>query len=107
MKRIALIGLSIWSMSLHGQTGPDQATEIIYGRKDGMALTMVVQPPAAAPNGKAVIWVVSAGWTSKYNFVSLFKGLTRPFSERGYTLFYVMHGSAELEITRESASGDI
>jgi len=82
MKRIALIFLTLWPISLFGQTGLDQATEVTYGRKDGMALTMVVQPPAAASNGKAVIWVVSAGWTSDFNYVHLFKGLTRPFSER-------------------------
>jgi acetyl esterase/lipase len=83
----------VCSLSLNGQTGLDKATEITYGRKDGMALTMVVQPPAAASNGKAVIWVVSAGWTSDFNYVNLFRGLTRPFSERGYTVFFVMHGS--------------
>jgi acetyl esterase/lipase len=93
MKRVTLLFLSIWSLSVHGQTVLDQTIEIIYGRKDGMALTMMAQPPAIASNGKAVIWVVSAGWTSDFNYVNLFKGLTRPFSERGYTLFYVMHGS--------------
>jgi len=93
MKRITLIFLSIWSLNVYCQTALDKTTEITYGRKDGMALTMVAQPPEAASNGKAVIWVVSAGWTSDFNYVNLFKGLTMPFSDRGYTLFFVMHGS--------------
>lgn len=67
--------------------------EVIYGRKDGMALTMVVQPPSVPFNGKGVIWVVSAGWTSDFNWVPLFKVLAKPISDRGYTVFYVMHGS--------------
>lgn len=93
MKRTILLFLSLLSLSVHCQTILDKETEITYGRKDGMALTMVVQPPAAASNGKAVIWVVSAGWTSDFNFVNLFKLLSRPFSERGYTLFFALHGS--------------
>jgi len=93
MRRIPILFLFIGSLSVHCQTGLDKTKEITYGRKDGMALTMMAQPPAVASNGKAVIWVVSAGWTSDFNYVNLFKGLTRPFSERGYTLFFVMHGS--------------
>jgi acetyl esterase/lipase len=93
MGRIALLFLSGLSFSVHCQTVIVKATEITYGRKDGMALTMVVQPPAVVSNGKAVIWVVSAGWTSEFSYVNLFKGLTMPFSDRGYTLFFVMHGS--------------
>jgi acetyl esterase/lipase len=70
-----------------------EITEITYGRKDGMALTMVLQPPAGFSNGRGVIWVVSAGWTSDYNWINLFRGLVKPISDRGYTIFYVMHGS--------------
>jgi hypothetical protein len=36
-----------------------------------MAITMLAQPPAAASKGKAVIWVVSAGWSSDFNYVKL------------------------------------
>lgn len=70
-----------------------EPTEITYGRKDGMALTMVVQPPEVAGNGKGVIWIVSAGWTSDYNWISMFRGLMKPISDKGYTIFFVMHGS--------------
>lgn len=83
-----------WLPSLiYGQTMTVEPSEVIYGRKDGMALTMVVQKPDTIPNGKAIIWVVSAGWTSNYNWVAMFKGLVKPISDRGYTLFFVMHGS--------------
>jgi acetyl esterase/lipase len=94
MKRvIILIFLSIQFFSVCSQQVLDQPKEITYGRKDGMALTMLVQPPAVTSNGKAIIWVVSAGWTSDFNWIALFKILTKPLSDRGFTLFFVMHGS--------------
>jgi acetyl esterase/lipase len=54
---------------------------------------MVVAPPEGPANGKAVIWIVSAGWTSDYNWVNMFRSLVKPVSDRGYTIFFVMHGS--------------
>ena len=94
MKRIiTLIFLIFLFLAANSQQVPAPLTEVIYGRKDGMALTMQVQPPSVASNNKAVIWVVSAGWTSDFSWINLFKMLTKPISDRGYTIFYVMHGS--------------
>lgn len=93
--RIAVISLLMLliSVTAASQVSNDKSYEVTYGRKDGMALTMVVHAPAVVPNGKGIIWVVSAGWTSDYNWVNMFKGLMKPVSDRGYTIFYVMHGS--------------
>jgi len=94
MKRIAYIfSFAFLTITTFGQTGAVKPYEVTYGRKDGMALTMVVQPPEAPSNGKGIIWVVSAGWTSDYTMILMFKGLVKPISDRGYTVFYVMHGS--------------
>jgi acetyl esterase/lipase len=94
MKRpVILLFLITQFLSVYSQKVSDQPTEVIYGRKDGMALTMEVQPPVVQSNGKAIIWVMSAGWTSDFNWIPMFKILTKPFSDRGYTLFFVMHGS--------------
>lgn len=68
-------------------------TEVIYGRKDGMALTMVVLEPQAKPNGKAIINVMSGGWVSSYDWLPWAINDSRPFLDRGYTVFSVMHGS--------------
>jgi acetyl esterase/lipase len=54
---------------------------------------MLVHPPSVTSNARAIIWIVSAGWTSDFNWVPLFKVLTKPLSDRGYTVFFVMHGS--------------
>ena len=92
-RRIVLFIFLCCALKCIGQPSADQTQEVIYGRKDGMALTMVVQKPDTLSNGKGIIWVMSAGWTSDINWVQMFKGLIKPISDRGYTIFYVMHGS--------------
>lgn len=66
--------------------------EVIYSRKDGMALTMVVLKPEKQ-NGKAIVSVVSGNWFSRY--VSIPKSISNstPFLESGYTVFLTLHSS--------------
>lgn len=64
--------------------------EIIYGRKDGMALTMDVITPQKA-NGLGVVWVVSGGWFSSHDAIR--PALVSTLLARGYTVFAVVHGS--------------
>ena len=65
--------------------------DVIYGRKDGMALTMDVLTPKKNANGAAVIWVVSGGWFSSHEAIRpLF---VAELLSRGYTVFAVVHGS--------------
>lgn len=92
-KTIVLISLLIHFISVSGQQVTDQSQEIIYGRKNGLALTMLVQPPTGQSNERGIIWVVSAGWTSDFVYTGMFKLLAKPLSDRGFTIFYVMHGS--------------
>jgi acetyl esterase/lipase len=64
--------------------------DLIYGRKYGMALTMDVFQPAK-PNGAGVVWVVSGGWFSRPEGIN--PALTSVLTNRGYTVFCVLHGS--------------
>ena len=64
--------------------------DVIYGRKYGTALTMDVYTPTQAPNGAALIWVVSGGWVSGHGAKS---DRYNEFLRRGYTVFAVVHGS--------------
>ena len=68
-------------------------TEIIYGRKDGMALTMLMLVPKERPNGKAIISVVSGNWNSSYNYAQSFVNSSKIYLDRGYVVFTVIHGS--------------
>lgn len=65
--------------------------DVIYGRKFGTALTMDVFTPKEKPNRAAVIVVVSGGWFSAHEAIN--QGFVTPFTNKGYTVFAVVHGS--------------
>jgi acetyl esterase/lipase len=67
-------------------------TEVIYGRKDGMALTMTVLTPKRNPKGKAIISVLSGNWVSSERMREGFPERTQMYLDRGYTVFGVMVG---------------
>ena len=72
---------------------PKITADVIYGHKDGMALTYDVFE-ATNPNGAGVIYMVSGGWFSIWrppeNRVVSFE----PLLAEGFTVFAVHHGSA-------------
>ncbi|MBK7308240.1 MAG: hypothetical protein IPI88_15270 [Chitinophagaceae bacterium] len=68
-------------------------TEIIYGRKDGMALTMMMLKPKQKANGKAIISVLNGNWVSAPRMMEMFLVRSNLYLESGYTLFGVMVGS--------------
>jgi acetyl esterase/lipase len=65
--------------------------DVIYGRKYGVALTMDVFAPKEKGNGRGIIWCVSGGWYSSKDSVNA--AFAKPFLDRGYTVFQVVHGS--------------
>ena len=69
----------------------DRKTDVVYGRKHGMALTMDVFTPKENANGAAIVWIVSGGWFSSHQAIS--PGWIEEFLKRGYTVFAVVHGS--------------
>jgi acetyl esterase/lipase len=67
--------------------------DVVYGRRDGHALTMDVVVPRK-PNGAGVILCISAEYRSTPEFLGMAKFLVAPhFTNRGYTVFAVMHSS--------------
>jgi len=74
-----------------GDTAQDQ--EIIYGRRDGMALVMTVLKPEK-PNGKAIVSIISSGWHCDHAWFATYKNRAMPFVEAGYTVFLAEHASA-------------
>ena len=67
--------------------------EFIYGRKDGVALTLIQIKPKVKPNGKAIIFVVSGNWVSSYNGIEMSTTTVNSFLTKGYTVFAAVHGS--------------
>lgn len=71
----------------------NKGVEIVYGHKDGLAMTMVMLMPTANSKGKAIINVVSGAWMSEYAWALKQEEKVAPYLEAGYTVFNVMHGS--------------
>lgn len=65
--------------------------DVIYGRKQGMALTLDVFTPREKANHLGVIYVVSGGWNSDHNHINI--RFFEKLLQRGYTVFAVVHGS--------------
>ena len=67
--------------------------DVVYGHKDGMALTFDVVKPTK-PNGAAVLWIQSGGWYSVWVDPKVWPAAGKHFLDKGYTLFIVRHGSS-------------
>ncbi len=71
----------------------ERTMDVVYARRDGVALTMDVFQPQA-PNGAAVIQVISGGFLSAHEQIQ--PALFQPLLNRGYTVFAVVPGSRPL-----------
>ncbi|QHV94631.1 alpha/beta hydrolase [Spirosoma endbachense] len=94
----ALIGLikPIGSLGQSGQLNakePARIQDVIYDHKFGTALTMDILKPAK-PNGIGVIFVLSGGWHSDISMIEKRRKHFHYFTDRGQTVFLVIHGSA-------------
>lgn len=74
---------------------PSVTTDVVYGHKDGLALTFDVHRPAQ-PNGAGVIAIVSGGWQSNVEMSrAIVDGYLAPLlNAKGFTVFAVRHGSS-------------
>ncbi len=70
-----------------------QQNELVYGRKDGLALMMAQLKPKVKPNGRAIIRVLAGSWYSSFSWVERSVYYTRKYLDRGYTVFMVVLGS--------------
>jgi acetyl esterase/lipase len=81
-----------------------QSKEVIYGHKDGLALTFDVFEPVVEPNGAAVVFIVSGGWFSKWAPPEQTRNVLNPFLAAGYKAFAVRHGSSPRYSIAEAVS---
>ena len=74
---------------------PSVTTDVVYGHKDGLALTFDVHRPAQL-NGAGVIAIVSGGYQSSVEMSRLIvDGYLSPLlNEKGFIVFAVRHGSS-------------
>ena len=67
--------------------------ELIYDRKDGVALTMLQLKPRTASNHKAIIWIMAGSWFSSYSQAERSIRPSSVYLDKGFTVFLVILGS--------------
>lgn len=90
--------VSAWLLTgsqLRGADAVRRTEDIVYGRKDGMALTLDLFQPER-PNGAALMFLVNGGWLSSKEtplMVTIRPADYEPFLRRGFTVFAVVTSS--------------
>lgn len=89
MRRFALVLLLLPLGPAAARDDPPfvRQSDVIYGRKHGMALTMDVFRPMRNPSGSAVVFVASGGWFSEKRMIR--PAWYRRLIRRGHTVFAV------------------
>jgi acetyl esterase/lipase len=68
--------------------------DVIYGHRDGMALTYDVFKPKTKANGALVVNMVSAGWRSSWGAPEERQARYQPLLDKGFTVVALYHSSA-------------
>lgn len=101
MTRRSILLILVLATCATAQTAQTAATpqveiipDVVYGHKDGLALTFDVVKPKANANGAAVIFMVSGGWVSSYSPPQQTAARFKDLLDKGFTLIPVRHGSS-------------
>jgi acetyl esterase/lipase len=98
MKKIGLTLVLFFCIAVLQAQSNASFEEIIYGRKDGVALTMLQFKPSAKSNSKAIVWVVAGAWNSSYSQATTPGALADVkslYTDNGFTVFEVIVGSQQ------------
>jgi len=68
--------------------------DVVYGHKDGLAMTFDVIKPKTNANGAAVVFMVSGGWVSTWAPPELTANRFDALLKKGFTVIAVRHGSS-------------
>lgn len=89
----ALMVAALVSSPLRAEENVQIRPDVVYGHKDGMALTFDVLTPAK-PNGAGVLSIQSGGWYSSWLEPKQLLARSQPLLDKGFVVFVVRHGSA-------------
>jgi acetyl esterase/lipase len=87
----AIVVVGLGTVRAEDQPDYGRTSDVIYGKKDGLAFTFDVFTPRKNANGAAVIIVMSGGFRSNHETIN--PAFASEFLKRGYTVFEVVHGS--------------
>jgi len=103
-----ILSFFLFLLCFHAQAQDTMAftrQEVIYGRKDGLAMTMIVLQPAKG-NQRGIVSVVSGNWISSFRRPERWIEISKMYLNKGYTVFLVAHGS-QPRYSLQDAAGDI
>jgi acetyl esterase/lipase len=101
---LALILTVCASAQFMAQAQTEIVPDVVYGHKDGLAMTFDVIKPKTNANGAAVIFMVSGGWISNYNPPQQTATRFKDLLDKGFTLIAVRHGSSPKYLIPEIVS---
>lgn len=85
----------LWlTTAAYAQTTGSIIPDVVYGHKDGLAMTFDVIEPPGTPNGAGILFIVSGGWNSRWQPASENQTRFDGALKKGFTIFVVRHGSA-------------
>ncbi len=79
-------------------------SDVVYGHKDGMAMTFDVFRPKEKANGVGVLFMVSGGWVSTWVEPKQIMPMFMHLLNKGYTVIAVRHGSSPRYLVPECVS---
>lgn len=85
-------------------SGISLQSDVVYGHKDGLAMTYDIFAPKVQANGRGVVFMVSGGWVSRWAPPEQMVGLFQPLLDAGYTVIAVRHGSSPKYLIPEITS---
>lgn len=88
--------------NVHAAEGVTITPDVVYGHKDGLALTFDVFQPESDANGAGVLFMVSGGWVSHWFPPENAAKLFQPLVDKGFTVFAVRHGSSPRYVIPEA-----
>lgn len=96
VNRVRVILLLLMSATTVGVAAENVriTSDIVYGHKFGLAMTMDVFEPQQDKNGAAVLFMVSGGWYSRWSPPERNVANFAPLTDEGFTVFAVRHGSS-------------
>ena len=100
-----LISLFVLAGAASGQDDYAITDDVVYGHKDGLALSFDVIKPKE-PNGAGVLFLQSGGWYSAWRPSRELIPAATPLLQKGFTVFIVRHGSAPKYVVPD-AVGDV
>ncbi|PVD49931.1 hypothetical protein DC498_22710 [Terrimonas sp.] len=94
MKKYIFLLLTFTIVALNNTIAQQKVTrlsDVVYDHRDGMAFVFDVIRPVKQ-NGAAILYILSGGWVSR-DATSISTGSYRSYTDKGYTVFIISHGS--------------